>query len=186
FRTSDAAEALRATGIKLISSQFANTNIDAPALPPETKSVVDDRSVHAVVDLGGDDRGALALGRYSKRIREEANYEMLLVINQYRPLTRSLADLSQIRGEIEAAGKVPFTGVVNNSNLGAETTLADILASQPFAEEAACNLGLPLRMTAVSSALLPGEEQTAGWLERRFEGPVFPVNIAFNRPGAYK
>jgi len=172
FRTADAAQSLQAAGIALISSQFANSNMEAPALPPETQSVFDDRGMHAVIDLGGDDRGALALGRYARRLHEERDYEMLLVINQYRPLTRSLPDLSAIRAEIETAGKVPFTGVVNNSNLGGETTVSDILASLPFAEEASLALGLPLRMTAVSRALLGGTQQFPS-----IQTEIFPVDI---------
>jgi len=178
FRTADAAQTLQAAGIALISSQFANTNVEAPALPPETKSVFDDRGVYAVIDLGGDDRGALALGRYARLLREEGNYEMLLVINQYRPLTRSLPDLSGIRAEIEAAGKVPFTGIANNSNLGGETALSDIMASLPFAEEASRALGLPLRMTAVPRALLPakGGQDTEKQV-LRIQTEIFPVDI---------
>jgi len=177
FRTADAARALQAAGIALISSTFANTNVEAPALPPEAKSVFDDHGVHAVIDLGGDDRGALALGRYARLLREEADCQMLLVINQYRPLTRSLPDLSLIRAEIEAAGKVPFTGIANNSNLGGETTLSDIHASLPFAEEASQALGLPLRMTAVSRRLLPKEGSDGGQQDFNMGGSIFPVDI---------
>ena len=141
-------------------------------MPPETKSVFDDHGMRAVIDLGGDDRGALALGRYARRLHEEKDYEMLLVINQYRPLTRSLPDLAAIRAEIETAGKVRFTGIVNNSNLGGETALPDILASLPFAEEASLALGLPLRMTAAPRALLGDLRRLAG-----SQTEIFPIDI---------
>jgi len=172
FRTADAVQMLQAAGIALVSSQFANSNLEAPALPPEAQSVFDDRGVHAVIDLGGDDRGALALGRYARRLREGRDYEMLLVINPYRPLTRSLPDLSAIREEIEAAGKVRFTGLINNANLGGETALPDILASLPFAEEASLALGLPLRMTAAPRALLGDLRRLAG-----SQTEIFPIDI---------
>lgn len=153
FRTADAEAPLRSQGIELIMPRFANTNVDAPALPARTAAIVDDRGAHAVVDLGGDDRGALALGRYASRIRAENAHEMLLVVNPFRPLTRSLEDLAQVRAEIEAAAKVPFTGLVHNANLGAETTLRAVADTLAFTEEAATLLGLPLKMTAIDSAL---------------------------------
>lgn len=170
YRTADAAQELEAQGIPLIASAFANTNVDAPALPPQARAIFDDTSLHAVIDLGGDDRGALAMGRYAKLLRAENDYEMLMVVNQYRPLTRNLEDLSEIRQEIEAAAKVPFTGIVNNSNLGEATQPQDITATYPFAQEVAHAMQLPLRMTAVEETLMAGLSPPSG-------GELFPVKI---------
>ena len=55
--------------------------------------------------------------------------------------------------EIEAACRMPFTAVVNNSNLGEETTAEDVLASQAYAREVCRASGLPLKMTTVSARL---------------------------------
>ena len=87
FRTKDSEAFLESKGIHLISSEYANSNVDVPALPAEAYAIIDDESVHAVIDVGGDDRGALALGRYSPAILKQNDYEMLLVINKFRPLT---------------------------------------------------------------------------------------------------
>lgn len=149
FRTKDSAEDLKEAGIGLISSEYANSNVDIPALPPEMYSIVDDRSTSFLVDVGGDDRGALALGRLTPAILEEENYEMLLVANFYRPLTRDANALLEVVREIEAAAGMRFTGVVNNSNLGEETTPKDILDSIPIAEAFSALVGLPLIMTSV-------------------------------------
>ena len=100
-------------------------------------------------EVGGDDRGALALGRYAPAILEENNYEMLLVINFYRPLTKDIAGMIEVMREIELAGGIPFTGIVNNSNLGRETTPQDVIATDAFARQMAEATGLPLRMTTV-------------------------------------
>lgn len=81
FRTKDSEAALAAEGIRLIVSEYANSNVDLPAMPKEIYGLVDDRSTYGVLDIGGDDRGALALGRYVPAILEENNYEMLAVIN---------------------------------------------------------------------------------------------------------
>ena len=153
FRTKDSQRDLEAAGIRLICSEYAGTNLDAPALPPDMYAITDDRSRTAVMDIGGDDRGALALGRYAPAIREEGNYEMLLVINGYRPLTRDVASTLEIIHEIETAGGIPFTAIVNNSNLGEETDAETVLASLAYAREISEATGLPIKMTTVREEL---------------------------------
>ena len=81
FRTKDSQKELEEAGIKLICSEYANSNVDIPAIPQDMYSIIDDKDITAVVDIGGDDRGAYALGRYSDGILNEENYDMLFVIN---------------------------------------------------------------------------------------------------------
>ena len=68
FRTKDSVEDFEKLGIRLIASDYANTNVDIPALPQDMYSIVDDKNLMAIVDIGGDDRGAYALGRYAPGI----------------------------------------------------------------------------------------------------------------------
>ena len=153
FRTKDSAAYFEEQGIRLICSAYANSNVDIPALPQEMYALTDDRSMTAVLDIGGDDRGALVLGRLAPKILAENDYEMLMVINCYRPLTRDAASTLEVMAEIEYAGGIRFTGLVNNSNLGAVTTAEDILASRDYAEEVARLSGLPIVMTSVRQDL---------------------------------
>ncbi len=147
FRTKDSEKELGEAGIELISPHYANTNVDLPALPQELYGLFEFRDSYAVLDIGGDDRGAYALGRFAPLILEENDYDNFFVANFYRPLTANAADAFEVMKEIEAAGKVPFTGIVNNSNLGDETTAQDILKKIPLAEELASMSGLPVVMT---------------------------------------
>ena len=153
FRTKDSAKVLEKCGIKLISSEFANSNVDTPALPGEIYSVFDDKSVFSVLDVGGDDRGALALGRYVPYLLEENNYEFLFVINKYRFLTKDAKSTVEVMREIEEASKLRFTAIVNNSNIGEETTKEDVLASVAYANEVSSLTGLEIKMTTVKSSL---------------------------------
>ena len=165
FRTADSRQDLDAAGIRLIASGFAGSNVDLPALPAEIYGLTADRGQTAVIDVCVDDRGALALGRLRDEILAENNYEMLFVINRFRPLTRTAEMTIEIMREIEAAGGIPFTAVVNNSNLGEETTAEDVLSSGAYAQEV-CNLtGLPLKMTTVNENLYP---QLEGKIENLF------------------
>ena len=153
FRTKDSSEELARAGIKLICSEFANSNVDIPALPQEMYSITDDTSHRVLIDVGGDDRGALALGRLAPKIKEENDYEMLMVINKCRPLTRTVEDTLEVMGEIEFACGIKFTGLVNNSNLGEETTAEDVLNSLEYADAVSKATGLPLVATAYKAEL---------------------------------
>lgn len=153
FRTKDSRAELERAGIGLICSDYANTNLDIPALPPELYAITDDRSHRVVLDIGGDDRGALVLGRITPGILAENSYEMLLVINRYRPLTPDAASTIEVMREIEQAGGIRFTGLVNNSNLGEETQPQTVLQSIPYAEEVSAASSLPVVMTTVKESL---------------------------------
>ena len=153
FRTKDSAADLQAEGIDLVVSDFANSNVDFPALPKEIYALVADRETKIVMDIGGDDRGALALGRHVPDIKAEGDYEMLAVVNAARPLTRTPQEAVEVLREIEAACRLPFTGIVNNTNVGAETTVETVLGSIPYADEIAALMGVPVRFTCAIGAI---------------------------------
>lgn len=169
FRTKDSQAELEKAGIRVISSPYAGSNVDLPALPDEVYAITDDKSVTAVVDVGGDDRGALALGRWRDAILQEGDYEMLFVINRFRPLTATPEDAVEVMREIEIASGIPFTAVVNNSNLGDETTARDVLESGAYAANVCAISALPLKMTTVREELYP-------WLEGEI-GNLFPLRL---------
>ncbi len=152
FRTKDSADVLTAAGIDLISPQYANTNVDLPALPAESYRLVQDKKTYGIMDIGGDDRGAYALGRFTPAIKEENDYRMAFVANCYRPLTRTPEDALEIMREIENACGLRFTCIVNNSNLGPETTAQTVRDSLDFIESLSALSGLPLWLhTAMQS-----------------------------------
>ena len=169
FRTSDSRTDLEHAGIRLICSEFAGSNVDLPALPASIYAVTADPSQAAVIDVGGDDRGALALGRLRDQILAENNYEMLLVINRFRPLTKTAELTVEVMREIEAASQIPFTAIINNSNLGPETTAEDVLDSMAYANEVCALTGLPLKMTTVHESLYA---QLQGKIEN-----LFPIGL---------
>jgi len=153
FRTRDSEQDLEAQGVRIIVSPYANSNVDVPALPQEMYAIVDDKSYHAVVDVGGDDRGALALGRLAPMLREEDNYDMRFVVNFYRPLTQTAQQALNVMREVEAAGGLKFSAIVNNSNLGEHTDAQTILDTLERAEQLSRLSGLPLIGTGVREDL---------------------------------
>ena len=160
YRAKDSQAELAAAGVRVIASPYANSNVDVPALPQEMYSLTEDHETYAVLDIGGDDRGALALGRYVPAIVQENDYDMLFVFNSVRPLTRDAQSAMGILREIEAACGLPFTGIVHNTNLGRETTRDTVLQALPTVAELVRLSGLPVLFTAARSdiaAQLPTE-----------------------------
>ncbi len=153
FRTKDSADEFAKQGIELIASEYAGSNVDIPALPQQIYSICDQKDKQVIIDVGGDDRGAYALGRIAPGILAENNYEMLFVINCFRPLTRDADSTLEVMQEIEYAANMKFTAIVNNSNLGEETTREDVLKSIAYAEEISQKTGLPIKCTSVYNRL---------------------------------
>ena len=169
FRTADSAKELAEAGVALISPQFANSNVDLPALPAEAYRLITDKTTYGIMDIGGDDRGAYALGRYVPAIKEENNYRMVFVANCCRPLTRTAEEALEVMREIEAACNLKFTDIVNNSNLGPESTEETVLSSLDYIEKLSALSGLPVfAHTAVC--------EVAARLEGKLS-PVFPLQL---------
>ncbi len=169
FRTADSKRELEQAGVELISPKFANSNVDLPALPAEAYRLVEDKSIYGIMDIGGDDRGAYALGRYTPFILKENNYRMAFVANCYRPLTRTPQEALEVMQEIEAACGLPFTCLVNNSNLGPETTPETVLASKAYMEELSAISSLPIYLHTAKIDI-------AGALQDRMQ-PLLPLKL---------
>ena len=178
FRSKDSEALLAQKGIRMIASPYAGSNVDTPALPAEAYALIDDKRIRAVLDIGGDDRGALALGRYAPAILEENDFDSFLVVNFFRPLTRTAEEAAAVMKEIEDAGKVPYTGIINNSNLGEQTTPEMVLQSVEKAEELSRITGLPLVKTTVIPELYETLKDQITNLE--------PVTVLVHQSWAYK
>ena len=151
FRSKDSENELKEAGIDLICSEFASTNVDIPALPFTINRIINDKNTYAVLDIGGDDAGSVVLGRLANGIRNEDNYEMIFVVNFFRPITRTAEDALEIMREIEVVSSLKFTAIVNNSNLGQLTTKEDINSTEKEVKKLCKITSLPLLFTSVES-----------------------------------
>lgn len=147
FRTTDFRDLFAVKGIKLIAPDFANTNLDIPSIQFDVEQLAASEDC-LIIDVGGDDAGAIALGRYAESLEKYGDeLEMFYVINQRRYLTHTPDEVIKLMYEIEAASRMKHTAIVNNTNLGKETTSEIIEASRPFAEETAERTGIPVKYT---------------------------------------
>lgn len=153
FRSADFGELFSAKNIELIAPLYANSNLDIPAISFDLEQIASgDGSL--VIDVGGDDAGAIALGRYAKAFSAFADdIDMLYVVNCRRFLTRTADEALELMYEIEAAAQMKHTAIVNNTNLLYETTAEILEDSAGFAEEISERSGLPIAFSCVPLGL---------------------------------
>lgn len=175
FRTTDYVEMLKEKGIEVISPSMAGTTLDTPALAPRIMSAFADKSRTVIFDVGGDDVGATALGRFSRNFAEE-EYQMFFVINKFRKQIGDIEGCKQILAEIEYTSKLKVTAIANNSHFGEFTTAKDIEESDVYGREVAEALGLPLKLTAV-------EERLCEELKDKVKN-IYPIQIIVKLPWA--
>ena len=152
FRSADFSQTLRAAGVTVVAPEAANTNLDLPALSGRLEAALRTGERRLILDVGGDDAGAVALGRFAPLL-EQREYQMWYVVNRFRYLTRVPEEAVGLLREIETASRLRVTHIVNNSNLGPATTPEDVAEGFRYAERVAGLTGLPLLFTAVPAGL---------------------------------
>ncbi len=153
FRSSTRRELLRAQGVEVEQPSFALTTVDIPALPASILSIFERPNLQVVLDVGGNDTGAAALGQYKPYLEREG-CDLLYVINALRPLSGCADDIIEMMAEIQGRARIAITGLVNNTNLQDETTLEDVLAGQKIVEEVSARTGIPVRGVGVLEGML--------------------------------
>ncbi len=159
FRTADAKETLKESGISLIASEFANSNLDMPTVAPEVMSVFYKKDGIVIFDVGGDEDGAYALGQFRRFLTD---YKMFFVVNTKRPMTSCTAELEEMAHLIENASGLKISGIVNNTNLGAATDENTLMSDIDVISELSEKIGVPVVMhSGLAEALknLPDKEK---------------------------
>lgn len=153
FRTADFKKLFEKNNITLQAPMYANTSLDIPAISFDLERLAQNDG-YLIIDVGGDDAGAIALGRYAESLLQyKEQIDMLYVVNRYRYLTESAEEALELMYEIESAARMSHTGIVNNSNLGKETTPELIKKALPYAEKIAESANIPLVYTTYRNDL---------------------------------
>lgn len=169
FRSREKSKELEELGVKVIGGSIKGNSLDVPSISAEVYGPLQDTSIEAVLDVGGDPVGARTLGRYNNFFKE-GNYDMLFVVNAYRPETQTLENVEKYIREIEKTSRAKVTGLINNTHLLKSTTVEDVLIGQKLVEEVSEALKLPIKYV---SAL----EHVAKNLPQDIKGEIFPINL---------
>lgn len=184
FRSGEYAELLCEHAVELITPIFGGvgSNLDSPSLSGAIAPAIEAAYAggrRVIIDAGGDDVGATALGRFAAQV-SAGDYAFLYVVNRYRNLTQEATEAAALLAEIEEKSHLRATAVVNNSHLHRETRWEDIVDALDFGEEAARLLKLPLAATTVPSSLAEQENVYARSIFA--ERAVYPVRLYVRTP----
>lgn len=173
FRSRERRPLLEAAGIRVISSSQACSDADVPALPAELMTILENRDIRGVLDIGGDPVGARVLARFRPRIQME-DCQLLYVVNANRPEVRTAETSIQYLRAIETITGLTCTGLVNNTHLCGETTPDQILLGAALTDEVSAQTGIPVLCHVA-------EERFAAGLPP-LSAPVFPITIKMKKP----
>ncbi len=181
FRTADAVKPLEEKGIRVELPLYAQSNVDVPALTPQMQYLIEEKEVDLVLDIGGDDVGAKAVGRYKEAIGSR-KYNLFFVLNKNRPFTKDLDSALKIYKEIEDSCGLCFTGIVNNTHLLQYTKTETLEKGRDLAKELSEKTGTPLAFHCIFSDVW---NKTTPAERKRFQEPVFPmqeyIKLLWNR-----
>lgn len=173
YRTSDLKGIFEEKGVRLLSPMYAGTNLDTPILDYDISGIYEDGG-YLVIDMGGDDAGAYALGKFAEFISEHSDEtDILCTVNFCRGLTDSPEEALENLREIEAACRLKITGLANTTNLSYETDENVILKGAQKTRELSRISGIPVRLTAVTRL-----EACERLIKSGIDGEnIFPVDI---------
>ena len=173
FRSRERRDLLQEAGIRLISSSQACSDADVPALPAELLTILENRDITGVLDIGGDPVGARVLARFNDKIVPD-DYQLIYVLNANRPEVRTPeAAIAYLRG-IEATTSLTCTGIVNNTHLCGETTAEEIRKGARLAETVSQETGIPVLCHVAEERFIPELSDLSE--------PVFPITIQMKKP----
>ena len=168
FRTREARTQLEALGIDMVLPPEQYLQADLPVLSPAIAGMIKDTSGLTLLDVGGDDVGAMVLAALADAFKG-LEVQLLQIVNPMRPRTATIEGCLKIRAEIEKSAKLPITGLVGNANLIGETDPEAIYSGYDFIQSLSGKSGLPLQFITVSHDLLPAVEI------ERFACPVLTI-----------
>lgn len=154
FCVRDLKSELEDIGIRVIAASPHFSNAELMVVPAEVISAFNDKSSEVIIDVGGDDSGAIVLGQYNRFFREE-NYDMYFVVNTNRPFTKDSEDAAEYINAIEKASRLKVTHLISNTNLSYETTVEDILKGDRSVMELSKKLNIPYKYLVCRKDLIP-------------------------------
>lgn len=169
FRSREREELFREKGIKLVASNKGSAPIPMPALSAEINVFFEDTAWQAVLDVGGDSNGARVLGGFSNKLKN-LDHDFFLVINAYRPETRTADQIEEMIDAIESQSRLKITGLVNTTHMLKDTSLEDVLVGYKLAKE----VGRRRKLTIKYNAAI---ESVAALLPADLEGEIFPLKL---------
>ena len=168
FRTREARSQLAELGIEVVLPPEQYMQADLPILSRSVSGLIRHPAALTILDVGGNNVGAMILAALADAF-QNAPYQMLQVVNPFRPLTQTHEGVLKMKQEIETASKMTISGWIGNANLIDESTTDSIISGYAFMRKLAESTGLPLAFITAPAFLLT-ELKT-----EQFSCPILPI-----------
>ena len=139
----------------------------------ELLTILENREIRGILDIGGDPVGARVLARFQPKIVQE-DYQLIFVLNANRPEVRDAESAAAYLRSIEAVTGLTCSGLVNNTHLCGETTPAEIRKGAALAQEVSRQTGIPILCHTAERRFLESLSDLGE--------PVFPIAINMKKP----
>ena len=175
FRSREAKKPLEEAGVEVLAPAGELAQSDLPAIPPQILGAIQNKNSRVVFDVGGDEAGTIALGRFRQYL-DNQEVDLNFVVNPNRPFTGDSERVAEVVERIQTASRLEVDYLISNPNLGNETRKEHIIRGHRQLKEISANLEIPIKFLAVAS------EFASGLNKEEFSQPVFDLEIFMKAP----
>ncbi|MFH1017852.1 MAG: cobalamin biosynthesis protein CbiA [Pseudomonadota bacterium] len=175
FRSREAIHELTADGIDVVAPTGENFYSESPIILPRIGTLLRQPAERVILDVGGDDAGATVLASLKDAIRP-GSHHLWMVLNARRPFTDTVEGSVEMIRKIEAASKLKMDGIVSNTHLLHETTIAIVTEGFRMAQEVARSFSVPVPFVAMEDRLVEEWENAGAGVA------VLPLHLTMRRP----
>ena len=172
FRSRDVQSEIENMGIVFHhQEQF----FDAPTLIGGVNRLLKDENCYVVMDVGGNDIGARALGGFAAKVNQEDTV-VYYVLNAYRPWS---GEVNHIDGTLSSILKISHikldrVRMISNPNNGISTTVQEVLEGNSKMTEMIGPL-MAIEFTCVNETLYDQ-------VKKRIDSPLLPIHLYLTYP----
>lgn len=152
FRSRDMRDKLKKIGIEVVAPQGKLVFADFPVIPPEIKGMIQGENHRLFIDLGGDDVGARSIAGFYN-ILKDIEYEMIMVINPYRPFTQNTEEITKLLKAIEISSRLKVNSLISNPHLEEQTNLEIITKGHDVIKKVSEQLNLPIKYLVIEESI---------------------------------
>ena len=164
FRSRERRQTLEAAGVSVYGSAYIHEiAAELPALGADIRAPLEDPDCRVIVDVGGNDSGAVVLNQFGKYFTPDQAL-FLVVINANRPEPRDVEGALEHLRAIEYKTGMKTDGVVNNCHLLRQTDAGCVKKGHRLCEQVCRETGGFIWCDCYPSGVVP-EDELAGKYE---------------------
>ncbi|KAF2958947.1 cobalamin biosynthesis protein CobQ [Thermotoga sp. Ku-13t] len=158
FRVREYKDMLEEKDIRVIAPPDYVMRADLPLIDAAVAGYLQNPDYLVVLDVGGDEKGSIVIGSLKEYLSDADVY---FVINARRPFCDTVEKICHHIERIQRAASVEVDYLINNTNLGSQTTVDVIREGEEIVKEVSRVISIPVAFNVVAEPLdYEGEFET--------------------------